>query len=181
MSIIDTWRHNTLLPPSPHLSPNILPPYSPHIANTPSLISQPPNQTREQIMNELNQLHHLSNIIETKLQRVANASTQTPPSPPSPSTTIIHLATNDQVGQLKKGINPSSLKKLDFDTKYISAPIQAGLITAMIALAEGKAIGRSFALMDNEQVDGNKEMIAFGLMNIIGSFTSCYLTTCETT
>nr|GEX39772.1 probable sulfate transporter 3.5 [Tanacetum cinerariifolium] len=39
------------------------------------------------------------------------------------------------------------------------------------------AIGRSFALMDNEQVDGNKEMIAFGLMNIIGSFTSCYLTT----
>ncbi|GJZ27379.1 hypothetical protein Tco_0571632 [Tanacetum coccineum] len=48
-------------------------------------------------MNELNQLHHLSNIIETKLQRVANASTQTPPSPPSPSTTIIHPAINDQV------------------------------------------------------------------------------------
>nr|GEZ47497.1 probable sulfate transporter 3.5 [Tanacetum cinerariifolium] len=40
-----------------------------------------------------------------------------------------------KVGQLNKGINPSSLKKLDFDTKYISAPIQAGLITAMIALA----------------------------------------------
>lgn len=31
--------------------------------------------------------------------------------------------------------------------------------------------------MHNEQIDGNKEMIAFGLMNIIGSFTSCYLTT----
>ncbi|XP_015898319.3 probable sulfate transporter 3.5 isoform X2 [Ziziphus jujuba] len=42
---------------------------------------------------------------------------------------------------------------------------------------EGIAIGRSFAIMKNEQVDGNKEMIAFGLMNIIGSFTSCYLTT----
>lgn len=40
-----------------------------------------------------------------------------------------------QVGDLKKGINPSSLKNLDFDPNYISAPIQAGLVTAMIALA----------------------------------------------
>jgi len=40
-----------------------------------------------------------------------------------------------QVGDLKKGINPSSLENLDFDPKYISAPIQAGLVTAMIALA----------------------------------------------
>lgn len=44
-------------------------------------------------------------------------------------------------------------------------------------MQEGIAIGRSFAIMKNEQVDGNKEMIAFGLMNIVGSFTSCYLTT----
>ncbi|XP_024979904.1 probable sulfate transporter 3.5 [Cynara cardunculus var. scolymus] len=81
------------------------------------------------------------------------------------------------VGDLKKGINPPSLHRLNFDPKYISAPIQAGLITAMIALAEGIAIGRSFAILENEQIDGNKEMIAFGLMNIVGSFTSCYLTT----
>ncbi|GJR45281.1 hypothetical protein Tco_1313384 [Tanacetum coccineum] len=97
MSIIDTWRHNTLLPPSPPLSLNISPPHSTNIANPPSLTSQPPNQNREQIVNELNQLHHLSNNIETKLQCIANASTQTPPSPPSPSTTMIHHATNDQV------------------------------------------------------------------------------------
>ncbi|XP_057468309.1 probable sulfate transporter 3.5 [Actinidia eriantha] len=81
------------------------------------------------------------------------------------------------VGDLKKGINPLSINKLNFDPKYISAPLQAGIITAMVALAEGIAIGRSFAIMKNEQVDGNKEMIAFGFMNIIGSFTSCYLTT----
>ncbi|KAL8262162.1 hypothetical protein R6Q59_026211 [Mikania micrantha] len=31
--------------------------------------------------------------------------------------------------------------------------------------------------MENKQIDGNKEMIAFGLMNIVGSITSCYLTT----
>ncbi|KAI7744969.1 hypothetical protein M8C21_033577, partial [Ambrosia artemisiifolia] len=81
------------------------------------------------------------------------------------------------VGPLKKGINPPSLKNLDFDSKYISAPIEAGIITALVALAEGIAIGRSFALMVNQQIDGNKEMIAFGLMNIVGSLTSCYITT----
>ncbi|XP_016512976.1 putative sulfate transporter 3.5 [Nicotiana tabacum] len=81
------------------------------------------------------------------------------------------------VGHLSKGINPSSIHLLNFDPKYISAPIKAGVIAAMISLAEGIAIGRSFAIIRNEQIDGNKEMIAIGLMNIFGSFASCYLTT----
>ncbi|KAL6974372.1 putative sulfate transporter 3.5, partial [Sarracenia purpurea var. burkii] len=81
------------------------------------------------------------------------------------------------VGNLNKGINPSSLKRLNFDPEYISAPIKAGIITGMVALAEGIAIGRSFAIVKNEQIDGNKEMIAFGFMNLVGSITSCYLTT----
>ncbi|XP_047308108.1 probable sulfate transporter 3.5 [Impatiens glandulifera] len=81
------------------------------------------------------------------------------------------------VGHLQRGINPPSFKRLNFDSKYISAPIKAGMITAMVSLAEGISIGRSFAIMKNEQVDGNKEMVAFGFMNIVGSLTSCYLTT----
>ncbi|KAL9264050.1 hypothetical protein AKJ16_DCAP04370 [Drosera capensis] len=81
------------------------------------------------------------------------------------------------VGHLKKGINPPSIKDLNFDPKYIAAPLKAGIITGILALAEGIAIGRSFALLKNQKVDGNKEMIAFGLMNIVGSLTSCYLTT----
>lgn len=32
-------------------------------------------------------------------------------------------------------------------------------------------------MMDNEQIDGNKEMVAIGLMNVVGSLTSCYLST----
>lgn len=32
-------------------------------------------------------------------------------------------------------------------------------------------------MLNNDDIDGNKEMMAFGLMNIVGSFTSCYLTT----
>lgn len=38
-------------------------------------------------------------------------------------------------------------------------------------------MGRTFAALKNYQVDGNKEMIAIGLMNIVGSSTSCYVTT----
>lgn len=81
------------------------------------------------------------------------------------------------VGHLQKGLNPLSIKLLNFDSKYLPTVIKAGLVTGLVALAEGISIGRSFAIQTNEQVDGNKEMIAFGFMNIVGSFTSCYLTT----
>lgn len=43
-------------------------------------------------------------------------------------------------------------------------------------MQEGIAVGRSFAAFKNYNIDGNKEMIAFGMMNIAGSCTSCYLT-----
>lgn len=42
---------------------------------------------------------------------------------------------------------------------------------------EGVAVGRTFASLKDYQVDGNKEMMAIGLMNIVGSCTSCYVTT----
>lgn len=80
------------------------------------------------------------------------------------------------VGHLDKGLNPLSIQYLNFDSKYIGAVMQAGLITGVLSLAEGIAIGRSFSVTDNTPHDGNKEMIAFGLMNLFGSFTSCYLT-----
>ncbi|KAE8687519.1 Sulfate transporter 3.1 [Hibiscus syriacus] len=81
------------------------------------------------------------------------------------------------VGDLKKGLNPISIHYLNFDSRYLPVTIRAGVVTGLIAMVEGIAIGRSFAIIKNEQVDGNKEIIAFGFMNIVGSFTSCYLTT----
>lgn len=39
------------------------------------------------------------------------------------------------------------------------------------------AIGRTFAALKDYQVDGNKELVALGTMNIVGSMTSCYCTT----
>ncbi|PIN24779.1 Sulfate/bicarbonate/oxalate exchanger SAT-1 and related transporters (SLC26 family) [Handroanthus impetiginosus] len=80
------------------------------------------------------------------------------------------------IGQLKKGINPASITDLNFDSNYLSAAIKTGIVTGIIALAEGIAVGRSFAMFKNYHIDGNKEMIAFGMMNIAGSCTSCYLT-----
>ncbi|PSS01420.1 Sulfate transporter 3.1 like [Actinidia chinensis var. chinensis] len=80
------------------------------------------------------------------------------------------------IGHLKKGLNPPSLSELAFGSQYLSTAIKTGLITGLIALAEGIAVGRSFAMFKNYHIDGNKEMIAFGMMNIAGSCTSCYLT-----
>ncbi|KAI3891546.1 hypothetical protein MKX03_033093 [Papaver bracteatum] len=72
------------------------------------------------------------------------------------------------VGPLKKGINPSSIQFLNFDPEYLPYTIKAGIMTAFLAIAS------SFR---SAPVDGNKEMVAFGMMNLVGSFTSCYLTT----
>ncbi|KAI3449675.1 hypothetical protein Pfo_006340 [Paulownia fortunei] len=80
------------------------------------------------------------------------------------------------IGHLKKGINPLSIMHLNFDSRYLTTAIKTGIITGVIALAEGIAVGRSFAMFKNYHIDGNKEMIAFGMMNIAGSCTSCYLT-----
>ncbi|XP_028804188.1 sulfate transporter 3.1 [Neltuma alba] len=81
------------------------------------------------------------------------------------------------IGDLKKGLNPGSLTNLVFEAPYMSTAIKTGLVTGIIALAEGIAVGRSFAMYKNYHIDGNKEMIAIGTMNIVGSFASCYLTT----
>lgn len=52
-----------------------------------------------------------------------------------------------------------------------------GLIASLIALTEGVAIGRTFAALRDYHIDGNKEMVAFGIMNLCGSVTSCYIAT----
>ncbi|WOL00354.1 putative sulfate transporter 3.5 [Canna indica] len=81
------------------------------------------------------------------------------------------------VGPLKKGLSPISISQLKFESKYLGLVLKAGVISGILALSEGIAVGRSLAMIKNEQIDGNKEMIAFGIMNIVGSWFSCYLTT----
>ncbi|KAK0607706.1 hypothetical protein LWI29_018915 [Acer saccharum] len=81
------------------------------------------------------------------------------------------------IGHLKKGLNPLTISDLAFGSPYLMTTIKTGVITGIVALAEGIAVGRSFAMFKNYQTDGNKEMIAMGMMNMVGSCTSCYVTT----
>ena len=81
------------------------------------------------------------------------------------------------MGHIKKGINPVSVNQLFLSGTLAGAGAKIGLVAALIALTEGVAIGRTFAALRDYHIDGNKEMIAFGAMNLCGSVTSCYVAT----
>ncbi|KAE8710282.1 Sulfate transporter 3.1 [Hibiscus syriacus] len=81
------------------------------------------------------------------------------------------------IGKLQQGLNPPSWNMLQFHGSHLGLSIKTGLVTGIISLTEGVAVGRTFAALKDYKVDGNKEMMAIGLMNMIGSTTSCYVTT----
>ncbi|KAG5104119.1 hypothetical protein JHK82_041089 [Glycine max] len=98
------------------------------------------------------------------------------------STILVFLLRNTThqisvIGHLPKGVNPPSANMLYFNGPYLALAIKTGIITGILSLTEGIAVGRTFASLKNYQVDGNKEMMAIGLMNIAGSCSSCYVTT----
>ncbi|EOA30063.1 hypothetical protein CARUB_v10013170mg [Capsella rubella] len=81
------------------------------------------------------------------------------------------------IGHLPKGLNPPSSNMLYFSGEHLALAIKTGIITGILSLTEGIAVGRTFASLKNYQVNGNKEMMAIGFMNMAGSCTSCYVTT----
>lgn len=98
------------------------------------------------------------------------------------STFFVYITRADKqhvaiVGKMKKGVNPSSVSEIFFTGTYLAKGFKIGVIAGMIALTEAVAIGRTFATMKDYQIDGNKEMIALGTMNVVGSMTSCYIAT----
>ncbi|KAI3832484.1 hypothetical protein MKW92_043298 [Papaver armeniacum] len=98
------------------------------------------------------------------------------------STLIVYLSRADKHGvrivkHINKGLNPSSAKELQFTGPHVGEAAKTGLICAIIALTEAIAVGRSFAAIKGYHIDGNKEMVAIGFTNILGSLTSCYVAT----
>ncbi|KAL1093649.1 hypothetical protein V6Z11_D06G045300 [Gossypium hirsutum] len=81
------------------------------------------------------------------------------------------------VKNIEKGINPSSVNQIYFTGDYLLKGLKIGVVAGMIALTEAVAIGRTFASMKDYQLDGNKEMVALGAMNVVGSLASCYVAT----
>ncbi|XP_044495200.1 probable sulfate transporter 3.4 isoform X2 [Mangifera indica] len=80
------------------------------------------------------------------------------------------------IGNLPKGLNPPSTNMLYFNGAFLAVAIKTGLVTGILSLTEGIAVGRTFASLKNYQVDGNQEMMAIGFMNMAGSCTSCFVT-----
>ncbi|CAI9116356.1 OLC1v1017478C2 [Oldenlandia corymbosa var. corymbosa] len=100
------------------------------------------------------------------------------------STLIVYLTRADKHGvnivkHFKGGLNPSSVHELllKSSSSDIGEAAKIGLICACVALTEAIAVGRSFASIRGYRLDGNKEMLAMGCMNIVGSLTSCYVAT----
>ncbi|TKY60313.1 Sulfate transporter 2.1 [Spatholobus suberectus] len=98
------------------------------------------------------------------------------------STLIVFLTRADESGvnivkHIKGGLNPSSINQIELNSPHIGALAKIGLVVAAVALTESLAVGRSFASMKGYHLDGNKEMVSLGFMNIIGCFTSCYVAT----
>ncbi|PKA64522.1 putative sulfate transporter 3.4 [Apostasia shenzhenica] len=81
------------------------------------------------------------------------------------------------IGHLQKGLNPPSANMLYFHGTHLGLAIKTGIVSGMLSLTEGLAVGRTFASLKSYQIDGNKEMMAIGIMNMAGSCTSCYVTT----
>ncbi|CAI0422672.1 unnamed protein product [Linum tenue] len=75
------------------------------------------------------------------------------------------------------GLNPPSMDMLLFSSSHLAVAIKTGIVTGILSLTEGIAVGTTFASLANYPVDGNKEMMAIGAMNMVGSCTSCYVTT----
>nr|XP_043614762.1 low affinity sulfate transporter 3-like isoform X1 [Erigeron canadensis] len=109
------------------------------------------------------------------------------------------------IKHVQGGLNPSSVSQLQFNSPHLREAVKIGLVCAIIALTvclaksyknvtnyrtkkrlvlndnafiqEAVAVGRSFATIKGYNMDGNKEMIAMGFMNIAGSMSSCYVAT----
>nr|POF09388.1 sulfate transporter 2.1 [Quercus suber] len=98
------------------------------------------------------------------------------------STLVVYLTNAkdhriDIVKQVQEGLNPSSVRQLQFDGPYVGGVAKIGFIVAVAALTETMAVGRSFASLKGYHINANKEMVSLGFMNIIGSMTSCYIAT----
>ncbi|XP_022744196.1 sulfate transporter 1.2-like [Durio zibethinus] len=98
------------------------------------------------------------------------------------STFFVYITRADKHGvqivkHIRKGINPPSVDEIFFSGEYLAKGFRIGVVAGIIALTEAVAIGRTFASMKDYHLDGNKEMVALGTMNIVGSMTSCYVAT----
>ncbi|MED6195338.1 Solute carrier 26 [Stylosanthes scabra] len=98
------------------------------------------------------------------------------------STICVYITRADERGVLtvtyiKGGLNSVSANEIFFRGKYLVPGFRIGAVAGIVALTEAVSIGRTFAAMKHYTLDGNKEMVAMGTMNVVGSLTSCIVAT----
>ncbi|CAL0300807.1 unnamed protein product [Lupinus luteus] len=93
------------------------------------------------------------------------------------STLFVYITRADKKGVAIVSGGIISVVPLSVSTSHANQSARIGVVAGMVALTEAVAIGRTFASMKDYSLDGNKEMVALGTMNIIGSLTSCYVAT----
>ncbi|WVZ55829.1 hypothetical protein U9M48_006438 [Paspalum notatum var. saurae] len=77
------------------------------------------------------------------------------------STFFVYITHADKHGvaivkNIKKGINPPSANLIYFTGPYLATGFRIGAVAGMIGLTEAVAIGRTFAAVNDYQIDGNK-------------------------
>lgn len=87
---------------------------------------------------------------------------------------LIHA---DQLGVRMVGALPSitptlSLPALSFD--HFSRLSEGAFAIALLGLVEAISIGRAFGLKQNRPFDANREIVAQGMSNVVGSLFQCY-------
>ncbi|CAK8567325.1 unnamed protein product [Lathyrus sativus] len=91
------------------------------------------------------------------------------------STIIVFLLRNKtlkisvQIGHLSESVNTPPINLLYSNGPYLALSIKTSIVTGILSLTEGIVVGRTFATLKNYQVDGKKEMMAIGFMNIASS------------
>ncbi|EFJ09638.1 hypothetical protein SELMODRAFT_184503 [Selaginella moellendorffii] len=98
------------------------------------------------------------------------------------STAFVKITRVDRHGvitvkHINKGLNPSSAHLIHFSGDLALKGVKVGIVAGLVALTEAIAVARTFAALKDYHIDGNKEMIALGSMNMIGSLSSSYVTT----
>ncbi|XP_024519239.1 probable sulfate transporter 3.3 [Selaginella moellendorffii] len=117
-------------------------------------------------------------VISKRKKRLFWVSAVAPVTSVALSTLIVFLTRADHhnvgiVGNLRKGLNPPSLRYLSFHGPFLVKSVKIGMVLGLVGLMQVILVGRTFASLKNYHIDGNKEMIASGMINLIGSCLSC--------
>mmetsp|Transcript_104632 Transcript_104632/g.239853 ORF Transcript_104632/g.239853 Transcript_104632/m.239853 type:complete len:503 (-) Transcript_104632:33-1541(-) len=83
----------------------------------------------------------------------------------------------DRLGVQLLGFVPTGLPSPtlpSFESSLLALILPHAMLTAIMIYATSLSVSKVFAKMFGYEIDGNQELMAFGMLNLAGSFTSCF-------